>query len=147
MTSLQTNRISLGDSIYICDKYKGLFKEEECYNNAFKALGYLNIEDKKSGYVGCIGYVLSTDGINKVAVRHAWLKNKYNAIIDVTMPLYDYGIQSMLSFEYTELCTFTLKEWLGKIERNRNIPCILNIRGEKKVIETLIIEGFQVLGN
>ena len=147
MTSLQTNRISLGDSIYICEKYKGLFNESECYNNAFKALGHLVLEDKKSNYVGCIGYVLSTDGINKVAVRHAWVKNKYNAIIDVTMPLYDYGIQSILTFEYLEVCTLTLRDWLEKIEKNNNIPCILNIRGEKKIIEILVKENFQILGS
>ena len=141
LTNLETKQISLGDSLYYNNLYKGIFIEEACYNNSFNLLSMLDKDCK-----GVIGYVLSTDGKKKVAVRHSWVVNKYNAIIDVTMPLYDYGIQSMLSYEYLPVISMTVGVWLDKIEKNNNIPCIMNIKGEKKIIKTLESEGFLVLG-
>lgn len=130
---------------YIGNEYK--YEKGCCYNNAFKVM---TSHRKDKSLRGVIGYVLSSDGVKKIAVRHSWVKlvdryTHYPQIIDVTMFANGYNPVSVLGFDYLTVKEFTPTEWLRATEQNNNIPCIENLEGEEEIIQDLESQGYEIL--
>ena len=118
-----------------------------CYNNAFIALTN-HFTDKSAR--GVVGYVLSSDGKRKVAVRHAWVKivDKYVGeprIIDVTMFANECNPISVMSYDYLPVKELTPGEWSELTDRNGGMPCIENLDGEADIIKDLESQGYEIL--
>ncbi len=144
---LNTHRCDITQSLLDYAQNEHSFKKGHCYNNAFILMTtYLG----NSSVKGVIGYVLSSDGKQKVAVRHAWIEitdvyTKERKVIDVTMYADEYNPQDILNFNYLPVKEFTPREWLELTEKNNGIPCIENLEGEASIVKNLTFEGYKVL--
>ena len=141
---MNISRCDVGESLNAFYKYAGAeFKEGSCYCNAFKLLAiYLG----KRPVSGVIGYVLSTDGTRKVAVRHCWLRDdETGQAIDVSTFAAGYSPVAVLNFDYAEVMVMSPKEWLRKTESNNGMPCLDETPEELAYIEKLKEQGYEVL--
>ena len=144
---MKTYKCEIGQSLYDYLANKDTFKEGLCYNNSFILLSeYLSDTSVR----GVIGYVLSSDGKRKVAVRHCWLKRKNpysnrSEIIDVTMFANQYEPFEIMNFDYLEVKVLEPAVWLRLTERNNGCPAITGIRKEKDIVQGLKLEGYEVL--
>ena len=136
-------------------KYSHLFKEAQCYINAFTLLAMLMSENdeqlNKSSLKGVIGYILSENDVEKAAVRHCWLKytDKYTGetkAIDVTPLAEGYSVSQMLYYQYLEIVSYTPQQWLEITEKNNGIPCVEGLKGEDSILKYLQSEGYNILG-
>lgn len=141
LTSLPTCNISVGDSYMYCQMYRNDFKPHMCYTNTFKLLYHMGFKFKDC--FACFGYVLSTDGKRKVAVRHCWLEDPYFSGIDVSVHLDGFN-QSAINYEYTLIDKLTPAEWLERINTNGGCADIWDFDNENEIIKTLKSEGFEV---
>lgn len=135
-------KIDLGESFETYQKNKGDYVPCRCFNNAFAILTNNLRENARAVF----GYVLSTNGERKVAVRHAW--NKFDLCrdtIDVTMIANDENPLSMLSYRYLPIDIYTSNEFLDKIEENGGFPCLPKSNKELKIIKELEKKGYEVL--
>lgn len=134
-------QIDIGRSILGYQRDAISYEASQCFNNAFRFLGN-NITNKTCKAV--FGYVLSTDGIRKVAVRHAWnLEDNY--IVDVTMIANSEHPISMLNYYYLPIEIYDAQTFLRKIEENNNFPCLPKTKKELDYIQKLKNKGFEVL--
>ena len=134
--------IDLGTSILLYQNNSRDYAPSSCYNNAFACLGN-NIKTYKTNKA-IIGYVLSTNGIIKVAVRHAW--NEISGIkVDVTMIANDENPMSILQYSYLPIRVMTSEEFLNAIEANNNLPCLPITKEERNYRKLLKHKGFQIL--
>ena len=123
-----------------------MFKEGECYNNAFMLMGE-HLRDKSLR--GVIGYVLSSDGSRKLAVRHCWLKRTHprtrqEEVIDVTVFADGYDPMSVQNFDYIEVQVLDPMEWNDLTAANDNCPSLTGLEGEAGIISDLKADGYEV---
>ena len=133
--------IDIGESYMEYSKRENEYSKSMCYNNAFVCLGHIMSDNSR--YV--IGYVLSSDGTRKVAVRHAWNINKRGVALDVTMPANDENPLSLMHFVYLPVEEYTPKEALDAVEANNNLPCLPISNKEKRYLNKLRKKGFEIL--
>ena len=137
--------IDLGMSIMLYQKNYMEYEESACYNNAFSCLA-VNLETNRNNRA-IIGYVLSTDGKRKAAVRHAW--NEINGVkVDVTMLANEETRENPISiiyFSYLPIRVMTATEFLDAIEANRNMPCLPKDKREEYYLRELRRKGFELL--
>ena len=138
----KTDKINIGMSIVLYQNNSKSYIKSQCFNNAFKCLGN-NIKGYK-GNRAVIGYVLSTDGIRKVAVRHAW-NIIDRVIIDVTMFADDESPISIFNYDYLPVRIMTTEEFLDAVEDNGGYPALPKTENELLVIEKLLKAGYEVL--
>ena len=137
-----TYGIDVGSSVMAYQENKKDYEKSQCFNNAFMCLTNNMRTYKNNFYV--IGYVLSTDGVNKAAVRHAW--NIINGIpVDVTMFANDENPISVLYYTYLPCAVYTNEEAVDAIEKNNNLPALPKTDKEKRIIRSLKRKGFMVM--
>ncbi len=134
--------VDLGTSIMQYQLHQGMYQPSQCFNNAFICLGH-NLS-KYAENKAVIGYVLSTDGIRKVAVRHCWnIVNKI--VVDVTMIANDENPMSVLHYSYLPVIEYTPYEFLVEVEKNKGYPALPKTQKEYYYIKELKKKGFEVL--
>ena len=134
--------VDLGTSIMQYQQHQGMYQPSQCFNNAFICLGHnlSNYAENKA----VIGYVLSTDGIRKVAVRHCWnIVNKI--VVDVTMIANDENPISVLHYSYLPVIEYTPQEFLEEVEKNNGYPALPKTQKEYYYIRELKKKGFEVM--
>jgi hypothetical protein len=137
-----TYGIDLGASIMIYQQNSDVYQKSECYNNAFYCIDK-NIETYRYNRV-IIGYVLSTDGVKRVAVRHAW--NEINGIkVDVTMIANDEHPLSIISYTYLPIQVYKPADYIDAVIANDNKPWLPKTAKEHYYIRELKKKGFEVL--
>ncbi len=133
-------RVDLSDTYMAYTEKQDVYKEGQCYYNAFKVLDLSKKHNKNDKIV--FGYVLSTDGKRKVAVRHAW--NYVNdRIIDVTMIANDESPISMLHYRYLPIDEYELEEYRDLMLKNETYDLPLTSK-EKRYIKKLEEKGFEL---
>jgi hypothetical protein len=140
-------KCDLSDSISIWMQYKDRINEGECYNNCFRLISEI---PSTSAMKAVIGYVISSNNIEKAAVRHCWLvvKDKYtheDKVIDPTIFADGYSPAQVIKYGYVEVARMKVEEWVEKIINNDRMPGVKGFRNEKKIIEMLQNEGYKVL--
>ncbi len=134
--------VDLGTSIMQYQQHQGMYQPSQCFNNAFICLGH-NIRNYGQNKA-VIGYVLSTDGVRRVAVRHCW--NIIDRIVvDVTMFANDENPVSVLRYSYLPVVEFSPQEFLDEIEKNDGYPALPKTHKEYYYIRELKKKGFEVL--
>lgn len=134
--------VDIGESIMQYEQHKQSYCDSQCFNNAFICLGH-NIR-KYNENRAVIGYVLSTDGVRKVAVRHCWnIISKI--VVDVTMLANNESPISMLHYSYLPVVEYTPQEFLEEIEKNNGYPALSKTQKEYYYIRELKKKGFEVL--
>lgn len=132
----------VGYSYMLYQKHSNTYKRAYCFNNSFNFL--LNNMDTFITNKAVFGYVLSTDGIVKLAVRHAW-NVKDNILTDVTMAANGENPLSMLNYYYLPIDFYDSNRFLEEIERNNGFPCLPKTESELCYIEKLKEQGFKIL--
>ncbi len=135
-------RIDIGSSILEYSNSTDEYFPAECYNNAFKCL-LNNIATHRDNRV-FIGYVLSTDSVRKVAVRHSWNKIGRD-LVDVTMFANDENPISVMNYSYLPIEEYDTESFLDAIGKNNLLPCLPKSKTEYYYISKLKSKGFQVL--
>ena len=134
--------LDLADTFIMFQQSPSLFEKSECYYNAYTLLD--NLEEHKDGDRIVYGYVLSTDGKRKVAVRHSW--NELDGRkIDVSILANEENVISMMNYKYLPVDTYTFslyRDLMIKYDRY-GLP---ETRKERKIVNSLIEKGFEVLG-
>jgi hypothetical protein len=137
-----TYGIDLGASIMVYQQNSDVYQKSACYNNAFNCFDK-NIATYNTNKV-IIGYVLSTDGVRKVAVRHAW--NEINGVaVDVTMIANDEHPLSIINYTYLPIQVYTPSNYIDAIIANDNKPWLPKTTKEHYYIKELKKKGFEVL--
>lgn len=141
---MKLSRCDIGESLIAFNEYSEMeFKEGSCYCNAFKLMTQYVAQTKPVS--GVIGYVLSTDGVKKVAVRHSWVRNEETGqAIDVSALAAGYSPVSMLNFDYAEVMVMSPMEWLEKTESNDGMPYVRETPEELAYVEELKEQGYEV---
>ena len=136
------SRIDISSSIMEYIKNRCDYESGMCYNNAFKCMTN-NIRTYKDNRA-YIGYVLSTDGKRKVAVRHSW--NRIGkTLVDVTMFANNENPLSVFNFVYLPTAEYTSEEFLDAISHNNNLPCLPKSKIEYNYRFKLKSLGFEIL--
>lgn len=134
--------VDIGASLMQYQEHQSMYQRSQCFNNAFICLGYnlSNYAQNKAIF----GYVLSTDGVRRVAVRHCW--NIINQIVvDVTMFADNENPVSMLRYSYLPVMKYTPNEFLEAVERNGGFPALPKTQKEYYYIKELKKKGFEVM--
>lgn len=134
--------VDIGTSIMQYQMHPLMYKRSQCFNNAFTCLG--NNLNNYSKNKAVIGYVLSTDGIRRVAVRHCW-NIIDNYVVDVTMLADDESPISMLGYSYLPIVEYTVQEFLEEVEKNDGYPALPKTQKEYYYIREMKKKGFEVL--
>lgn len=135
-------RIDIGQSIIEYTKNKSMYLEGMCYNNAFLCMvNNVRTYNKNRVY---IGYVLSTDGNRKVAVRHSWNKIGRD-LVDVTMFANGESPISVLNYVYLPTAEYTPETYIAAVESNNNLPCLPKNKAEYNYRSLLKSKGFEIL--
>ena len=134
--------VDLGTSVMQYQQHSSTYQRSQCFNNAFICLGHNIINYAQNKAV--IGYVLSTDGKRKVAVRHCWnIIDKI--VVDVTMCANDENPMAVLHYSYLPVIEYTPNEFLDEVEKNNGFPALPKTSKEYYYIRELKKKGFEVL--
>ncbi len=134
--------VDIGTSLMQYQQHQSMYQHSQCFNNAFICLGHnlRNYAENKA----VIGYVLSTDGVRRVAVRHCW-NIISNIVVDVTMLADNESPMSMLHYSYLPIMEYTPNEFLEEVEKNNGYPALPKTKKEYYYIKELKKKGFEVL--
>ena len=135
-------RVDISESIILWQRHEKDYVQSECFLNAYRCL---NNNIKHFAANKCIyGYVLSTDGTRKVAVRHAW--NIINGRkVDVTMFANRENPISVINYVYLPVDEYSPQKLLDKICENNGYVCLPKSEKELKIQKELIAKGIEIL--
>lgn len=134
--------MDVGQSILLYDKNRKDYRPCNCFINAFQFLtNNMSTNRHNKAY---IGYVLSTDGQRKVAVRHAWNSIKED-IVDVTMIANGEHPLNMIHYYYLPIMEYTNEQLLDAIEENNGYADLPKTTAELEWIKKLASLGFDVM--
>ncbi len=133
-------RIDLSDTFMAYLEKENFYKPSQCYYNAYKVIDMLEKHGRDDRIV--YGYVLSTDGKRKVAVRHSW--NRINdRKIDVTMLANDESPLAMMRYRYLPIDEYTIEEYREKTDEF-GVYSLPVTQKERKYIKKLKEKGFEM---
>ena len=134
--------IDLADTVVMYQSRPDMFEKSQCYYNAYKLLDALGGRGDRGRIV--YGYVLSTDGKRKVAVRHSW-NDIDDRKIDVTMLANDENLVSMMHYRYLPIDKYSLDVYRKLVLQNGAYDLPETDR-EYAMVRRLKDKGFEVLG-
>ncbi len=132
--------IDLSDSIVAYMDREDMYKAGSCYYNAFKVLDIYHRHGENDKIV--YGYVLSTDGKRKVAVRHSW-NYVDDRKIDVTMFANDTSPISVIRYRYLPIDVYSLEEYRKLMLENNQYDLPVTDK-EISYIKKLKEKGFEL---
>ena len=136
-------KCNIGKSFTEFMKHKGEYKYGECYVNAFNVVAH-----NFPFAVGVIGYILSEQGGEKVAVRHAWARfPEGNIIVDVTAFADFFSVTAIKSWDYVFVRVVSALEWYEYTVSHNRCPCIdmNDIPIEQKIRGEIIADGYRII--
>ncbi|MBP3781633.1 MAG: hypothetical protein J6I68_00120 [Butyrivibrio sp.] len=141
--------VDLGETVRLYNEDPADYEASMCYVNSFHLCANMMRRGRGKFVRSVFGYVLSSDGERKVAVRHAWNMIEvglFKAAVDVTMMANGESLFSVMGYTCLPVDEYTPGEFLEKVDKNNAMADLPVTQKEKKVVEKLKNKGFEVLG-
>lgn len=120
---VQVHTVNYNLSIQLHEELKSYIKPNHCYNNVFEVFNHYKEKFDSGQWKVAYGY--EHGGFERLMVRHGYVLDENNLVIDVTLPFSE--LNRGRDEEYHTFAVLTGGEYFHLLKENNGLPALIGV--------------------